>query len=200
MSFSRTFHAACIAACLLPHLLLAASPDAVVTFNEIHYNPPGLQDGEWIELHNQMAVNIDLSGWSLADGVSYTFPNGTRIAGGGFLIVAKLPGHASLAGIPGVLGPFTGNLANEGETIDLRSPTGRLMDRLQYGDSGDWPITPDGAGGHPGQTPARTCGGKSRQLAGQPPVRRHPGGSQFPVFHRSHHHRPRRSRRHLALL
>jgi hypothetical protein len=124
----------------------ADTPDAVVTFNEIHYNPPLTQDAEWIELHNQMAVNIDLSGWSLADGIGYTFPNGTVIPGGGFFVVAKLPGHASLAGLPNVFGPYTGNLSNGGETIDLINPAGRLMDRLSYGDSGSWPVAADGAG------------------------------------------------------
>ncbi|WP_193212562.1 lamin tail domain-containing protein [Luteolibacter marinus] len=126
--------------------LLADAPDAVVTFNEIHYNPALGQDGEWIELHNQMAVNVDLSGWSLADGISYDFPAGTVIAGGGYLTIAKLPGHASLAGVPGVLGPFDGNLSNSGETIDLVSSSGRLMDRLEYGDHGEWPVEADGAG------------------------------------------------------
>jgi len=124
----------------------ADSPDAIVTFNELHYNPPLTQDAEWVELHNQMAVDIDLSGWALAAGIGYTFPQGTVIPGGGLLVVAKLPGHASLAGLPNVLGPFTGNLSNGGETIDLLSPSGRLMDRLSYGDSGSWPVTPDGAG------------------------------------------------------
>ena len=141
-----TLRSALIAAWLLPHLVRADSPDAVVTFNEIHYNPPGLQDAEWIELHNQMAVNIDLSGWSLDDGVSFTFPKGTVIAGGGLLVVAKNPSHPSLAGVPGVLGPLIGSLANEGETLDLRNPSGRLMDRLNYGDKGAWPTTPDGTG------------------------------------------------------
>lgn len=142
--------------CLSP-CLRADTPDAVVTFNELHYNPPAGQEAEWIELHNQMAVNIDLSGWSLADGVGFVFPEGTVIPGGGHLIVAKTPGHASLAGVPGVLGPFTGNLSNSGETIDLLSRTGRLMDRLSYADLSPWPQAADGAGAtlakrHPGST------------------------------------------------
>jgi hypothetical protein len=131
---------------LLAGPLLADAPDAVVTINEIHYNPPLTQDAEWIEIHNQMAVNVDISGWSLADGVSCVFPPGTIIPGGGYRLIAKLPGHASFAGIPGVLGPFTGNLSNSGETIDLLSSSGRLMDRLEFGDGGDWPVAADGAG------------------------------------------------------
>jgi hypothetical protein len=125
---------------------LADTPDAVVTFNEIHYNPPLTQDAEWVELHNQMAVNIDMSGWSLAAGIDYTFPTGTVIPGGGLIVIAKLPSHASLAGVPNVFGPYLGNLSNGGETIDLLNPAGRLMDRLDYGDSGSWPAQPDGAG------------------------------------------------------
>jgi hypothetical protein len=124
----------------------ADTPDAVVTFNEIHYNPAEGQDAEWVELHNQMAVNVDISGWSLTDGVNYTLPTGTVIPGGGFLLVAKDPNHPSLSGISGVKGPFTGNLSNSGETIDLVSRSGRLMDRLEYGDTGDWPVAADGAG------------------------------------------------------
>ena len=130
MTFPK-FPLMAVAVLFLPVLRAGANtPDAVVTFNEIHYNPPLTQDAEWIELHNQMAVNIDLSGWSLADGVGYVFPQGTIIPAGGLRIVAKLPGHASLAGIPDVLGPFTGSLSNGGETIDLLNPAGRLMDRL----------------------------------------------------------------------
>jgi len=126
--------------------LLADTPDAVVTFNEIHYNPSSGQDAEWIELHNQMAVNVDLSGWSLADGIDYVFPASTVIPGGGYLVVAKTPGHPSLAGVSGVLGPFNGSLSNSGETIDLLSRTGRLMDRVSYGDTAPWPVAADGAG------------------------------------------------------
>ena len=32
---------------------------------------------EWIELHNQMSVDVNLSGWSLQDAVDFTFPAGT---------------------------------------------------------------------------------------------------------------------------
>jgi hypothetical protein len=169
------FKALATAALLAAGRSWADSPDAVVTFNELHYNPPVTQNAEWVELHNQMAVNIDLSGWSLSDGISYTFPPGTVIPGGGFFVVAKLPGHASLAGVPNVFGPFTGNLSNGGETIDLLSPTGRLMDRLSYGDSGSWPATPDGAGAtlakrRPGSTAADPANWRASPTAGGTPA------------------------------
>ena len=122
------------------------APDAVVTFNEVHYNPAEGQDAEWVELHNQMAVDVDISGWSLADGIGYTLSPGTVIEGGGFLVVAKDPGHPALSGISGVKGPYTGNLSNSGETIDLVNRSGRLMDRLEYEDAGGWPVAADGAG------------------------------------------------------
>ncbi len=41
--------------------------DSTVVFNEIMYNPPGDTDAslEWVELYNQMAVDMDLSRWSI---------------------------------------------------------------------------------------------------------------------------------------
>ncbi|MES2476368.1 MAG: lamin tail domain-containing protein [Verrucomicrobiota bacterium] len=131
------------AATLLPSILLA---DAVVTFNELNYNPASAQETEWIELHNQMAVNVDMSGWSLDDGVNYTFAHGTVIPAGGYLIVAKDPSHAAFSGVTGVLGPFSGSLSNSGETLELLNRSGRLMDTLTYSDIGDWPVAADGVG------------------------------------------------------
>ena len=44
-----------------PVLALA---DSVVVFNEVHYHPAEREaELEWVELHNQMAVDVDLSGW-----------------------------------------------------------------------------------------------------------------------------------------
>ena len=85
---------------------LRATPDSVVVFNEVQYNPLGAgEEGEWIELFNQMGIKVDLSGWRI-DGIGYTFPKGTIIDPGAYLVVAKTPG-------PGQLGPFTGNIDNK---------------------------------------------------------------------------------------
>ena len=121
---------------------LAAAPqsDCVVVFNEVHYNPIGAAEGgEWLELFNQMGIQVDLSGWRLSGGIDYTFPAGTMISPGAYLVVAKTPGG-------GEIGPFTGSLDNGGETINLRNQSDRLMDSLGYGDSGRWPVTADGSG------------------------------------------------------
>lgn len=118
----------------------ADTPDCVVVFNEIHYNPAGPgENGEWIELFNQMGIRVDLSGWRLSGGIDYTFPAGTSINPGAYLVVARNP-----AG--GQLGPFTGSLDNGGERIRLRNHSGRLMDQIDYGDNGRWPVLADGAG------------------------------------------------------
>ena len=54
--------------------------DSTVVFNEVMYNPPGPTDDalEWIELSNQMAVDMDLSGWRLDGGVEFQFPFNVR--------------------------------------------------------------------------------------------------------------------------
>ncbi|MES2920174.1 MAG: lamin tail domain-containing protein, partial [Verrucomicrobiota bacterium] len=130
-------------AALFPALSLA---DAVVTFNEVNYNPVGSQDGEWIELHNQMAVNMDLSGWALADGIDFKFPAGTVIPAHGFLIVAKKVPNPALPPSTAVIGPFSGNLSNSGEAVELLNRSGRVMDLVEYLDTGEWPVAADGAG------------------------------------------------------
>ncbi|MEX0641925.1 MAG: lamin tail domain-containing protein, partial [Pirellulales bacterium] len=116
--------------------------DSTVTFNEIMYHPanddPGL---EWVELHNQLAVNMDLSGWQIRGGVDYDFAPGTILPGGGFLVVAANP-----ANVAGSLGPFTGRLDNGSDELRLRDKNDRIMDLVDYQDDADWPAAADGAG------------------------------------------------------
>lgn len=120
--------------------LLADATDSVVTFNELQYHPPGpSQDGEWIELRNEMAVDVDLSGWRVGGGIEYLFPEDTLIPGGGFVVVARTPRA-------GQLGPYEGQLSNGGEALTLRDRAGRLMDEMDYGDGGGWPVAADGSG------------------------------------------------------
>ena len=92
-----------------------------------------------MELHSQMAVDMDLSGWSIADGIAFTFPEGTIVPGGGFLVVAISPSAlATASGLADAWGPFAGRLANDGERLELRNNSGRLMDWVDYG--GRWPV------------------------------------------------------------
>ncbi len=119
----------------------SSGSDAVVTFNEIHYHPASAQEAEWIELHNQMSIRVDLSGWRLTGGIQFEFPEGTVVEPGSFTVVQG-------AGNPleNALGPFDGQLDNGGETISLRDRNHRLMDQLAYRDDRAWPPGPDGSG------------------------------------------------------
>ena len=90
----RGWVAACLALVFLLHGR-AWALDAAVIINEIAYHPLA-GDSEWIELHSLSGVDIDLSGWRLADAVDYTFAEGTKIPGHGFLIIAATPAAPSL--------------------------------------------------------------------------------------------------------
>ena len=60
-------------------LLMAcvASPlraDISVAFNEIMYHPATNEPAmEWVEVRNQMSVDVDLTGWSIAGGIQFDF-------------------------------------------------------------------------------------------------------------------------------
>ena len=119
--------------------------DSTVVFNEVMYNPEGTDSSrEWIELYNQMSVDIDISGWTIEGGAEYTFPSDTVLEGGGYLVVAADPAEFGDENQP--FGPFSGRLSNGGERLELRNHVDRLMNVLEFEDSGEWPWGADGSG------------------------------------------------------
>ncbi|MFN0126990.1 MAG: lamin tail domain-containing protein, partial [Verrucomicrobiales bacterium] len=116
-----------------------ASPDSVVSFNEIQYNPTGpSEEGEWVELFNQMGIKVDVSGWRI-DGIGFTFPAGTILSPGTYAVVAKSP-------VGSQFGPYPGSIANSGERLRLINQSDRMMDEIEFQDDSPWPEGADGSG------------------------------------------------------
>ncbi len=128
------------------------APETNVVINEIMYNPAE-SGGSYVELYNRSAAySFDLGGWRL-NGADYTFPPGTIITNGGYLVLARSREAfvaAYGAGVP-VLGVFDGQLDNGGETLTLLRPAGAegefaLVDRVTYDDDPPWPAAANGLG------------------------------------------------------
>ena len=113
--------------------------DSSVAFNEIMYHSASNETLlEWVELRNQMAVDVDISGWSITGGIQFTFASNTIVRGGGFKVVALSPvTMIALTGSTNIVGPFTGRLSNNGDTLRLRNNSGRVVDEVNYGVEGD---------------------------------------------------------------
>lgn len=118
-----------------------------IVLNEIHYDPDvKTEPVEFIELFNAGGSAVDLSGWRFSAGVDFTFPPGTYLAPSGFLVVAQNP--AALQSKFGVsaLGPWTGRLNNDGETIVLRDAANIVVDEVDYQRGFPWPTVGDAPG------------------------------------------------------
>jgi len=131
----------------------AYTPNRDVVINEVRYHPPiGAGTEEYVELYNRTDHLVDLGGWSLRTAVSYTFAEGQVLQPHGFLVVARDPEAVQARyGISGVLGPWTGGLANSEEKIELYDALGNRVDVVHYADDGTWPNStltegPDGFG------------------------------------------------------
>jgi hypothetical protein len=123
-----------------------------VVINEIHYHP-AVPDTSFVELFNS-ATNtaFDLSGWRL-DGAGYAFPVGTILEAGRFQVVAANPPafSASFKSVTNLIGMFTGQLDNDGETLRLVKPgttpaLDEIIDSVTYDDDPPWPAGADGHG------------------------------------------------------
>ena len=119
---------------------------ASVIINEINYNPPGVEQIEFVELHNPSDADIDLDGWTLSDAVSFTFPGSSTLPAGGYAVVAADPLAFSNQFARTAYGPFVGKLSNEGENIELRNALDEVIDEVDYGVGFPWPTAADGAG------------------------------------------------------
>ena len=86
-------------------LLCLACPvlaDSTLSFNEIMYHPATNEPAmEWVELYSQMAVDVDISGWSLDGDIHYRFAPKTIVHGGAFAVVAVSPSSLAAAGHDG---------------------------------------------------------------------------------------------------
>jgi hypothetical protein len=152
-----------------------------IVITELQYNPAAGNTGnEYIELYNLSAETVTLQElvdtetapdvfeqeivpWAFTEGIDFTFPPGTQIPAGGFIILAKDPAaftnyYAALlpAGTP-VFGPFENDtsLSNGGEKVRLCKPGDQSFgkprawirtDQINYDDESPWPTEPDGQG------------------------------------------------------
>jgi hypothetical protein len=138
---------------------LPPPPPPTVVISEIFYHPPleehgnpaGVEDrAEFVEIQNVLGVPVDVGGWKFTDGIEFTIPEGTELAAGEFLIVAREPDLVQRkfaeATEDNTLGPFVGQLSNSGERITLSDGGSAIIDSVEYRDVGDWPYAADGEG------------------------------------------------------
>lgn len=114
------------------------------------------QDGEfddWIELYNLSSVEIDLSGYFLTDSKNnlkkWSFPDGTSIASGGYLIVWA-DGDSTQVGLH-----TNYKLSSLGEKVILLTPELETLDKVEYEAQTDelaYARVPNGTGGFTWQT------------------------------------------------
>jgi hypothetical protein len=121
--------------------VIAVSQQPVI--NEIHYNPPDntLRE-EFVELYNPGPDPINLTGYRLSGAIDFPFTSGPVMSADSFLVIAQHP--PTLGGSP--LGPYTGALSRDGETLRLRDMNDQVIDRVEYKVGFPWPIGPDGDG------------------------------------------------------
>ncbi len=127
-----------------------SSRRTALVISEIMYNSPeawgGTNSLEFVELWNSGLITEDLTGHKLTGDISYQFPNGTKIAPGQFLVVAKVPAAAqSFYGVS-CLGPYTNKLSNSGGTLRLLNELGGRLLEIEYDNQAPWPVAPDGTG------------------------------------------------------
>ncbi len=124
--------------------------DLLIT--EIMYHPPATANFasdqfEFIELKNVASSTLELSGVHFTNGVSYTFPVGTFVAPGQFIVLVSDPAGFTNK-YPGVRvdGVYAGQLSNGGETLTLVHADGAPICSVNYGTQAPWPQAADGAG------------------------------------------------------
>ncbi len=106
---------------------------------------------EFIELHNPSALPVSLDGWRLSGGVLFHFPAGAFIQPGGFAVIAKDPAQLAAVAQYGlatneILGPYSGQLRNGGDSIRLHDASDTVVDSVSYSSSFPWAIGADALG------------------------------------------------------
>jgi hypothetical protein len=126
-----------------------------VKISEIMYHPvleeAATEAHEFVELHNAGKAAVTLDGWRLDGDVKLTFPRGTTLPPGGYLVAAK--DKKALVGVQAyaldealVVGDYEGELDNGKGNVSLVDAAGKVVESVVYKDSFPWPHAADALG------------------------------------------------------
>ncbi len=135
-------------------------------------------DEEFVEIYNSGSAAVNLDGWRLDGGISFTFPSGIVLPAGERLVVARnvatlLQAHPTLNPAK-VTGPYSGRLSNSGDIVQLAKAaelisrnandvltTNKInvvVDDVTYETGGRWGRWSDGGGSSLERTDSRLHG------------------------------------------
>ncbi|MGZ8899391.1 MAG: lamin tail domain-containing protein, partial [Limisphaerales bacterium] len=132
----------------------SASLQQYLKLTEIMYNPPAGSEFEYLELNNSSTnIPLELGGVTFANGIEFTFPEGSRLLPGESALlvqtanVAAFRQHYGLLPQQKIFGPYSGSLNNNGERLELLTAVaGTQIFSFEYNDGPGWPKVADGTG------------------------------------------------------
>ena len=120
-----------------------------VKITEINYNDPGAGTDtlEFIEIKNLDANSIDIGGWKFTSGITYTFPSGSQISAGQYLVLSRFPYFQTFYSKPSIIWDANQGLNNSGgETITLENASNTVINSVTYTNVAPWDTTANGYG------------------------------------------------------
>ena len=118
--------------------------------NEINYSSSaGFNAGDWIELYNPKTASLDISNWQIKDDNNthvFVIPEGTQIAGNGFLVLVK-DAVAFSSVFPNI--PYIGGLGfgfGGSDAVRVYNSDSKLLDEVYYDSVAPWPTCADNTG------------------------------------------------------
>jgi hypothetical protein len=126
-------------------------PESPLIFSEIHYNPLGAEgvandDFEFLEIKNIGDKPFKLGNATFEDGIRYSFPKGTIIESGAFIVLASNATQFKKRYGFYPYGQYTGRLDNDGEEVVLSDDSLKTLISVIYDDNINWPPAADGQG------------------------------------------------------
>lgn len=130
--YSRSLLCAAVAVVLF---CVPSAASAAVFIHEVAWMGTSVSaNDEWIELYNDGASTVDLSGWVLSDGVTLSITLSGSVGPHGYFLLERTDDDTVPGISAGVI--YTGALANDGRTLTLRREDSALEDQVAGGT--DW--------------------------------------------------------------
>ncbi|MBK9013178.1 MAG: lamin tail domain-containing protein [Saprospiraceae bacterium] len=118
-----------------------------VVITEINYNPPGVDNYEFVELYNNGASVVELEGWTISSAINYTFPIYSLDPGEYVVVCNNLMSFEAGFGFQALEWDPAGNaLNNVGENIVVKDAAGVFVDSVHYSNTAPWPSLANGFG------------------------------------------------------